>query len=151
MMPRRLTFQPLICYYCKEPKIGCALVEHLYGIYFCSNHKSQAEDDRDAYFDYHKVFPMSLAERVPELVTLLNSPFLVRGKGQPEWTIDYGYTSRETFIRYNPAVKTWAIPVIFMDNDRSTHLPITEFQSTCSNISAVIRILDAGVRELNRR
>ena len=151
MMPRRLTFQPPICYYCKEPKVGCALVEHLHGIYFCSNHKSQAQEDRDAYFDYHKVFPMSLVEQVPELVTLLNSPFIVRGQGQPEWSIDYGYTIRETFIRYNPAVKTWSIPVIYMDNDRSMHLPITEFQSTSSNILAVINILNAGVKELNLR
>jgi hypothetical protein len=129
--------------------IGCSLVEHLYGIYYCPAHEAEAHDDRDAYFDYHKVVPMSLAHQFSELdvlLKMLEAPFLVRGK--PGWKVDYGYTLRETFIRYDAALKDWSIPIIYADNDRSMHIPLSEFaeRSFDSNIIDSARsALNVGV------
>jgi len=57
--PIRLTFQPQMCHYCENKNTGTILVEHLFGIMYCDEHKGVATRDINAWLAAEKIIRLS--------------------------------------------------------------------------------------------
>jgi hypothetical protein len=133
--PVRLSFMKPNCFYCYEPMKGTQHIELHFGIHFCNKHSLEAERDCNAYMHRNGVVPMDRIHAFPllqQFVDILeNTPFTLKtsdGNYVGGWCVDFGYPSRETYLRYNKPTSEWTI-VLYkeVNRDYSRVVPIREF------------------------
>jgi len=124
--PVRLSFMKPICFYCHESMKGVVQIETYFGIYFCEKHKNNAERDCNAYLHRNGLVPMNRIHDFPTLVRFIEvlerTPFKLRNKDGilvGGWCIDYGYSGRETYLRYSKSKDAWTI-LLYKEDDRDS-------------------------------
>ena len=134
LVPTSLIMRRCECFYCGAEDTGVVLIEHLFGMKVCNNHRKTAERDCCAYLHRENLVQVRDAFKVPALKWFLDilaaHPRLAvqrtSGEIEEDWCFREGHRFEPAFLSKN-AEGRWGVPMYCRQTNQNKTVPIINF------------------------